>query len=130
MKDLDYWGWELTVDCSGCNDKILSKEDVAQFSRELVELIDMKAYGEPQVVHFADHDPSKAGFTLVQLIETSSIVAHFVDDYHLMFCNIFSCKPFDPDAAIAFVKEFFGVKNVHYTFAERRVPVIDEESTA
>ncbi len=115
------WGYELVINCGGCNDNIMSKEAVEKFSRDLVELIDMKAYGEPQVVYFAGHDPTKAGFTLVQLIETSSITAHFVDEYRQVYINIFSCKPFDPVIASDFVKDYFGAKDLKSVFMTRDV---------
>lgn len=45
---------------------------------KLVKDIDMVPYGGPQVVHFGSGN--KAGYTLVQLIETSNITAHFVEE--------------------------------------------------
>ena len=58
---------------------VTSRDRIAAFIEELVPAIGMKAYGEPQIVHFAEHNPEAAGYTLIQLIETSSITAHFVD---------------------------------------------------
>ena len=42
----------------------------------LVQAIGMRPYGEPVIEHFATHSHDAAGFTLVQLIETSNICAH------------------------------------------------------
>ena len=39
---------------------------------------------------------AKAGYTLTQLIETSNICAHFVDESNSLFLNVHSCKDFDP----------------------------------
>lgn len=116
------WGFELMLDCSGCNERILHKEDIEQFSKELVDLIDMKAFGAPIAVHFAEHDEKKAGYTLIQLIETSSIVAHFVDADRVMYCNVFSCKPFDPQTVVDFVKKFFGAEKINQRFVYRNAP--------
>jgi S-adenosylmethionine/arginine decarboxylase-like enzyme len=55
----------------------------------------MVPYGEPQVVHFGSGD--KSGFTLVQLIETSNITAHFCEETDDMYLDVFSCKPFNMD---------------------------------
>jgi len=100
------WGQHLVLDCKACNNNVLSKEHLTAFVKELVEKIDMKAYGEPQLVHFAAHDPKAGGFTLVQLIETSAITGHFVDSNHDAYIDIFSCKPFDVDTAIAVVYKY------------------------
>jgi hypothetical protein len=40
---------------------------------------DEKAYGAPVLEHFAEHLPEAAGYSLVQLIETSAITGHFCD---------------------------------------------------
>lgn len=68
----------------------------------------MVAYGEPVIEHFATHDPQKAGHSMVQLIETSNLSAHFVDKDNTMYLDVFSCKPFVNEDVIAVVKEYFG----------------------
>ena len=104
-----YWGYHLMLDCSGCDKaKITSRENIYNFTRELVKRIDMVAFGEPVIEHFATHDPQKAGFSMVQLIETSNICAHFVDRDNTMYLDVFSCKAFSNDVVIATVKEYFG----------------------
>ena len=52
----------------------------------------MVACGEPKIEHFAANNPNAAGFSLVQLIETSSITGHFVDLNGDSYIDIFSCK--------------------------------------
>lgn len=108
------------LDCSGCNhDKITSRENVYNFTKELVKRIDMVAYGEPIIEHFANHDPEKAGFSMVQLIETSNICAHFVDKDNTMYLDVFSCKPFDNDVVIATVKQYFESKTERINYITR-----------
>ena len=73
------WGYHLILDCYDADRKAISDGQlITRFAKTLVEQIDMKAYGEPQVIHFGEDD--KLGYTLVQLIETSNICAHFCDD--------------------------------------------------
>ena len=86
----------------------------------MVKRIKMKAFGEPIVEHFATHDPKAAGFSLVQLIETSAITGHFVDDDGSAYLDIFSCMTFDietatPDTVVEFLiwKDNFGKTKVH-----------------
>lgn len=76
----------------------------------------MVAYGEPVIEHFATHDPQKAGFSMVQLIETSNISMHAVDRDCTMYLDVFSCKPFSNEVVIDTVKEFFksGTERINY----------------
>ena len=115
-----YWVYHLMLDCSGCDrDRITSRENIYNFTKELVKRIEMVAYGEPVIEHFANHDPNKAGFSMVQLIETSNISAHFVDKDKTMYLDVFSCKPFNNDTVIATVKEFFNSQDERINYVTR-----------
>lgn len=114
------WGYHAAFDCGKCDlESVRSGEHIAAFSKALVEAIDMKAYGEPQVVHFAEHDPGKAGYTLVQLIETSNICAHFVDSTGEAYIDIFSCKEFDTNIALDVISDYFFPETVVVNTFER-----------
>ena len=114
----DYWGYHLMLDCSECShEKITNRDNIAEFAKKLVERIDMVAYGEPQVVKFGSGN--KAGYTLVQLIETSNICAHFCDDSNTMYLDVFSCKPFHNDIVVASVEQYFNAKRVRENFITR-----------
>ena len=59
------WGYHLILDCyEGDKDKISNGENITAFAKTLVKRIQMKAFGEPQVIHFGEDD--KLGYTLVQ----------------------------------------------------------------
>ena len=112
-----YWGYHLILDCQGCNrDKIADRENLRAFVKTLVDEIDMQAYGEPVLEHFATHDAEKAGYSLVQLIETSSITGHFVEKNGDAYIDIFSCKPFSIETAKGVVTKYFHPQKikVHY----------------
>ncbi len=120
-KKADYWGYHLILDCRACQIlKITSKANVIAFAKTLVDAIDMKAYGEPIVEHFATHDPEKAGFSLVQLIETSAITAHFVDKNGDLYLDIFSCKEFSVEICKEVVAEFFAPEKIKVMFLTRQ----------
>ena len=89
-----FWGYHLLLDLAGCNDSITYKHRLVDFMEELVREIGMVAYGKPVVEHFATHLPEAAGFSIVQLIETSSITGHFSDKNKDAYIDVFSCKPF------------------------------------
>jgi len=121
------WGYHMSLDLAGCNkDKITSKDNIITFVKELVKAIDMKAYGEPQCVHFAEHDAGKAGYTLTQLIETSNICAHFVDATGECYLDIFSCKEFDAEVAAKVAMDYFDPVCGDVFYRERGVSVLDD----
>jgi S-adenosylmethionine decarboxylase len=117
----EYWGYHLILDCHSCDkDKIKDGNNIRLFAKALVERIEMKAFGEPLVEHFATHDPKAGGYSLVQLIETSSITGHFVDDNGDAYIDIFSCQLFDIDKAKGVVKEFFNPTKVKVVYLTRQ----------
>lgn len=117
----EYWGYHAMYDCkSGDIAAITSRENIINFVKELVKTIDMVAYGEPLLEHFATHDPEKAGFSLVQLIETSNITAHFVDKNGDFFVDIFSCKEYDVKVAEEVIHKYFKPQNVKLQFVHRQ----------
>jgi S-adenosylmethionine decarboxylase len=115
------WGYHLLLDCKGCDvERITDRECLREFVKVLVEAIDMKAYGETILEHFAEHNPEAAGFSLLQLIETSSITGHFVDKNGDAYIDIFSCKAFDPEMAIKVVQKFLAPQDVKSRLVSRR----------
>lgn len=116
----EHWGYHLLLDCKGCDtNKISNPKILADFVKTLIKTIDMKAYGEPILKHFAEHNPEVAGYSLLQLIETSSITGHFADLSGDSYIDIFSCKSFDIEKAKAVVKSFLHPKKIRVTFLHR-----------
>lgn len=122
MKNLPSWGKHLVVDAAGCTEAINDRDTIVRFTKQLVKDIDMVAFGEPICEWFADHDPTKAGFSLVQMIETSAIVIHFVPQTWTLHADIFSCKDFDSNVVIQLLKEYFGIKAWNTKEFEREAP--------
>ena len=105
------WGYHLSMDCyEGDKEAIKDYDTIYNFTKELVEKIDMVAYGEPQIIHFGTGD--KEGFTLIQLIETSNICAHFVNDNGNFYLDVFSCKEFETAVVEEVVSKYFKPKTV------------------
>ena len=112
------WGYHLILDCYESDPRLIRDSDnIAAFAKTLVKRIDMKAYGEPQVVHFGSDD--KAGFTLIQLLETSNICAHFAEESNTVYLDVFSCKPYKINDVLEVVKEFFDPKRIRERYVER-----------
>ena len=105
----EYWGHHLILDCkSGSKKLIRDKQNLKNFVDELVNRIDMVAVGEPIIKFLASNAVDKAGYSLVQLIETSSIVGHFINSSGDFYLDVFSCKEFEIEKVIECVDEFFS----------------------
>jgi len=116
------WGKHLILDAAGCSPKMIGNAVVVKsFAKSLVKRIDMVPYGEPQVVMFGSGN--KKGYTLVQLIETSNITAHFVEENNSMYLDVFSCKDFDSSVVEEAVKEYFDAQVFKSTTILRQAPV-------
>jgi S-adenosylmethionine/arginine decarboxylase-like enzyme len=122
MQPLRTWGKHLILDAAGCSPKMIGcPQVITNFANTLVKRIDMVAYGGPHVVKFGSG--GKEGYTLVQLIETSNICAHFVEENNSMYLDVFSCKDFDPDVVQEAVHEFFDAQKFRSNVFLRQAPV-------
>jgi S-adenosylmethionine decarboxylase len=97
-----------------------SRENVYNWIKHLVRVIDMEPIGEPYIEYTAAEFPDKAGFTAVQIIVTSSIVAHFIDGTGHIYIDVFSCKEFDNDIVIKCVEDAFVAKKIRTSFLTRQ----------
>jgi S-adenosylmethionine/arginine decarboxylase-like enzyme len=105
------WGIASAIDIYECNpEKIRDAGVIRQFVTELCELIEMKRFGETQVVHFGE-DERVAGYSMVQLIETSLISGHFANLTNAVYLDVFSCKAYDPEVVQAFAQRYFEGKS-------------------
>ena len=119
MNEKTYWGYHLIINAGNCNrEAVMSAGTIYDFCKELVERIDMVAFGEPQIVKFGTGN--KAGYTLVQLIETSNICAHFCDDSGDAYLDVFSCKPYDTQIVLELVDKYFLPEKINHTYLERQ----------
>lgn len=108
---MSYWGYHLLINARKCRPgAIRSSGVITDFSKDLVKKIRMVPYGEPQVVLFGTGN--KKGYTLVQLIETSNICAHFVEETNDLYLDVFSCKPFRARDVNAVLDEYFAPESV------------------
>jgi S-adenosylmethionine/arginine decarboxylase-like enzyme len=114
------FGMRLVLDLHDCDQEMLEDDArLTAFVDDLVAELGMKAYGPCQLWHFGHDDPVTAGYSaesvasgshvrLRQLIETSSIVGHFSPALRRAYLDVFSCRRYDPDWAIAVGLRHFG----------------------
>ena len=114
------WGIASAIDIYDCDPKLIRDADaIRQFVIELCELIEMKRFGETQVVHFGE-DERVAGYSMVQLIETSLISAHFANQTNAVYLDVFSCKPYNPEIVRDFSQKYFKGRSSEMQVAFRR----------
>jgi S-adenosylmethionine/arginine decarboxylase-like enzyme len=113
------WGKHAIANLFRCpNHIITSKSRIRDFTVDLVKRIDMKAYGKPKIIHFGEGN--KAGYTLVQLIETSNITGHFCDETGDAYIDILSCKHFEKNIVRDVLLEHFQPQMLDLKVIERQ----------
>ncbi len=112
------WGLMSSLDAKNCSSELIrSAEAIKEYVIKLCELIKMKRFQDTLVVNFGE-DEKVAGYSMVQLIETSLISGHFANLTNAAYIDVFSCKIYDPYVAAEFTREFFQATDaaVHLTF--------------
>jgi S-adenosylmethionine/arginine decarboxylase-like enzyme len=119
--DQAIFGQELILNLYDCDEEaICSAAAIEQFVITLCDdVIHMKRYGDPLIPHFGHDSPITSGYSLVQLIETSSITGHFSEYKRSVYLNVFSCAWFDPEETERYCAEFFGAKRVEAKLVRR-----------
>ena len=88
-----YWGVSFHYDLKGCNmNLITSKDRLKEWVKSLVSHISMECHGEPLIEHFGTPNSNLEGWTLIQLIKTSSITLHANDHTGEAYLDLFTCK--------------------------------------
>jgi S-adenosylmethionine decarboxylase len=117
---MTYWGYHLLLDCSGCGlDQITSKSNIQSFVKELVTSIDMVAVNDTWIERTAIGDISKEGFSMYQLLVTSNVSGHFIDEQRHVYLDVFSCKSFDIDTVKECVDKYFSPTKIRTNFITR-----------
>lgn len=120
MGTTEYWGLSSCIDLYECDLGLMQDSEVIrEFVKALCDRIKMRRYGETQVVHFGD-DPRVTGFSMMQLIETSLISAHFADASRAIYLDVFSCAPYDPEDVANFALGYFKGRRYSLHTVERK----------
>ncbi len=95
------WGLSTGIDIFDCAPSIVrNRELIEVFARDLCHLVGVRRSGDPLIIRFGD-DPVVCGHSMVQLIETSLVLAHFVERSNTVYLDVFSCKWYDVDVAVS-----------------------------
>jgi len=114
------FGPHLMLDGYGCPKAKL--EDLDLIYRMLDELppkIGMTRIMPPYVFKYSGLKPEDWGISGFVLIAESHISIHTFPEKNFVSADIFSCNPFDPDFAAAYLKEAFGMTKVESHVLDR-----------
>lgn len=119
FEDTNAWGLAVSIDLAQCNAKtIRDPVKLKDFIIKICDYIDMKRYGEPLIERFGESE-RVSGYSIVQLIQTSCISGHFIEETNGACIDIFSCKSYPPGETAKFCKNFFEAKNARVTVLNR-----------
>lgn len=115
-----YWGLSSCIDLYECDLELMRNADaIREFVRLLCDRIKVKRYGETHLVHFGT-DPRVNGYSMMQLIETSLVSAHFAEASRAIYLDVFSCAPYDPQDVAEFALSYFRGKRYNLHVVERK----------
>lgn len=99
----------MSLDVAECDASAIADEGIiAAFSARLIERVGMHQFGEPWIRRFGEVGTQAEGLTLIQPIQTSSLVVHFSELSRRLYLDLFSCKEFNADEVAALTVATFG----------------------
>lgn len=113
-------GNHLVLDCYGCDKKkINNKGVICDMLKELPELIGMKRISKPHIINYKAEQEPESGITGFVLLAESHISIHTYPKKGYFAFDIFSCKEFDVNNAVDYVKGKFGAKKIKKDVVKR-----------
>lgn len=125
------WGISTGIDLFDCDPHLIRDEQhIRQFAADLCELLSMKTFGPCRVVRFGN--PTVCGYSMTQLIETSLVSAHMIEQWNAVTIDIYSCAAYAPGQAAAFCRDVFRAQQAYIAMHVRGVCPLrpDQEGTA
>lgn len=132
-------GWHLFIDATVSNDcsELLNDCDhINDFFIDLVKILNMEILDGPRLTQvpyaeenlYNDHDDG--GVSGVCLITTSHLSIHTWPLRNKFSLDAYSCKEFDCEKALDFIKDRFGVEKLSHQWHTRFWPETQEDSIA
>ncbi|MBW2981038.1 adenosylmethionine decarboxylase [Candidatus Woesearchaeota archaeon] len=113
-------GNHLVLDCYGCDrGSINSKRAISSMLKELPELIGMKRISKPHIVEYKAEQEPESGITGFVLLAESHISIHTYPKKSYFAFDIFSCREFDVNRAVDYVRDKFRIKRIRRNIVKR-----------
>jgi S-adenosylmethionine decarboxylase len=112
--DSQPWGYQLIVDCFGCDFDVCCDLDKGyEFLDQICRHLHMTKQTQPYIFKTCETAfPGRPGYSgWVPIIE-SGIQIHTSAYNRFISVDIYSCRPFDEDDVVAFVKRWFEPENI------------------
>ncbi|HET9109768.1 MAG TPA: adenosylmethionine decarboxylase [Ktedonobacterales bacterium] len=114
------FGPHLIIDGSRCNtQKLADRILVEQVLNDYPAAIGMTKIGGPYMFEYQAPDPAYSGVSGLVVIAESHIAIHTFPELDYFTMDIFSCKNFDHEKAIAYIKEAFDVQEMDRMLVQR-----------
>ncbi len=114
------FGPHLIIDGSHCDTrKLADRILVEQVMNEYPSAIGMTKIGGPYMFEYQAPDPAYSGVSGIVVIAESHIAIHTFPELDYFTLDIFSCKNFDHEVAIEYIKEAFDVKEMDRMLVQR-----------
>lgn len=110
----------LVLDGFGADkDRLQNLDFVFSLLDDYPSRIGMTKIMPPYVFRYTGVKPEDWGVSGVVLIAESHISIHTFPEKQYINIDVFSCKIFDPELAVAYMKEVFGISHVNSRVLER-----------
>ncbi len=114
------FGVHLMVDGYGCDRSVLEDiNGIYQFLDEYPEQMDMTKIMPPYVFRYSGAVPDDWGVSGFVLIAESHISLHTFPEKYYLSLDMFSCKPFDTEQAVEYVKQQFRIQKYEMKVLDR-----------
>jgi S-adenosylmethionine decarboxylase len=114
------FGLHMTLDGYGCSPERLANLDaIYEFLEHCPDLIAMTKIMPPYVFKYHGKVAEDWGLSGFVLIAESHISIHTFPDRGYLSLDIFSCKDFDYNQAVAYVTEVFGIARHELNLLDR-----------
>jgi S-adenosylmethionine decarboxylase len=114
------FGPHLIIDGSRCDThKLADRILVEQVMNEYPAAIGMTKIGGPYMFEYQAPDPAYSGVSGIVVIAESHIAIHTFPELDYFTLDIFSCKNFDHELAIDYIRQAFDVKEMDRMLVQR-----------
>jgi deoxyhypusine synthase len=114
------FGPHLIIDGSKCNtQKLGDRILIEQLLNDYPRAIGMTKIGGPYMFEYQAPDPEYSGVSGLVVIAESHIAIHTFPELDYFTMDIFSCRNFDHEAAIAYIKEALEVQEMDRVLLQR-----------
>jgi S-adenosylmethionine decarboxylase len=124
------YGLHLTLDGYDCHSERLANLDtIYEFLNTCPDLIQMTKIMPPYVFKYHAPVPQDWGLSGFVLIAESHISIHTYPEKNYLSIDIFSCKSFDYQQAVAYATELFGIARHEINLLDRGLEFPKEVKT-